>query len=365
MTHLVFLASLTLLYGCGKAEPREQDTTATPTTKPAPCGVGLDVPGSQVVGVVNGVSIPCSELFEFTKMTARSVEAEFREQVRGIHQQGLDELIDAKLLEAAAAEKKLSVQEYVATTLTIEPSTEAETKAFYDNAVAQGEPLPPYEQIVDELRTFINEQKQKSELGKFRFSLREKAALTINLPLLLPPKFDVNADGGVSKGAASARVTIVEFSDFECGFCAKAESTVHQVMADYGDQVRLVYRDFPLPGHADAPKAAEATHCAAKQAKYWQMHDLLFANQGALGIDALKGYAKTLELDPEKFAACLDSGETKPTVVASMEAAEKAGVTGTPAFFINGRMLSGAQSYERFKEIIDYELGNASKENTK
>ncbi len=338
--------------------------TAVPTTEPAPCGVGLDVTEAQVVGVVNGISIPCSELFEFTKMTALSVEAEFREQLRGIHQQGLDELIDVKLLEAAAANKKLSVQEFVATTLTIQPATEEEAKAFYENAIAQGEPLPPYEQISEELRTFLNEQKQKSELARFRNSLREKATLKTSLPLLLPPKFDVNADGGVSKGAKGAKVTIVEFSDFECGFCAKAESTVHRIMTDYGDQVRLVYRDFPLPGHADAPKAAEATHCAAKQEKYWEMHDVLFANQGALGIDALKGYAKTLELDQEEFVACLESGETKPTVVASMEAAEKVGVTGTPAFFINGRMLSGAQSYERFKEVIDYELGNTSKEET-
>lgn len=325
-----------------------------------PCGVGLDVAPDAVVATVDGKAIPCSELFALTSPMALASEAEFREGVRGMHRQGLDNLIDERLLQAAADAKGQSIGDFVAATLTIVPATPEEAKAFYDEAVAQGETLPPFEQITGELTGFLNERKQKTELGKFRDSLRAKASITTSLPVVVPPKFDVDATGP-SKGSDAAIVTIVEFSDYQCGFCGKVEPTVHKLLEEYGDKVKLVYRDYPLPNHTDAPKASEAAHCAGKQDKFWEMHDLLFQNQRSLGIDALKGYAGTLGLNSEEFVACLDSGEMKPIVVASLQEGEKVGVNGTPAFFVNGRLLSGAQPLERFKEVIDYELAQGAK----
>ena len=117
-----------------------------------------------------------------------------------------------------------------------------------------------------------------------------------------------------------------------------------------------MFKDFPLPNHAQAPKAAEAAHCAGEQGKYWEMHEKLFANQQALAIDQLKGHAKGLGLDSGKFDKCLDGGDKAKEVDASKKAGEELGVSGTPHFFINGRPLSGAQPFEEFKKIIDIEL---------
>ncbi|MFL5264542.1 MAG: DsbA family protein, partial [Anaeromyxobacteraceae bacterium] len=177
---------------------------------------------------------------------------------------------------------------------------------------------------------------------------------------LKAPRVQVAAEGP-SKGANAAPVTIVEFSDFQCPFCSKAEETVDKVMKTYDGKVKLVFRDYPLPFHPNAQKAAEAAHCAGAQDKYWEMHKVLFANQKALEPAALKGYAKELKLDQPKFDKCLDSGEMAKKVEANKEAGAKVGVSGTPAFFVNGVMLSGAQPFDEFKTLIDQELATVAK----
>jgi len=173
--------------------------------------------------------------------------------------------------------------------------------------------------------------------------------------LLNPPSTD---DDDV-KGDADAPVTIVEFSDFECPFCGKFfEETMPQLQSEYVDtgKVKMVFRDFPLGFHQNAQKASEASECAGDQGKYWEMHDLLFENNNALSIDDLKGYAVDLGLDPAEFDDCLDSGKHEQEVKDDMDAGKAAGVTGTPAFFINGEFLKGAQPFERFKAVIDAKL---------
>ena len=127
-------------------------------------------------------------------------------------------------------------------------------------------------------------------------------------------------------------------------------------MEQYAGKVKLVFRHFPLDFHDKAPKAAEASLCAADQKKFWEFHDVLFKNQDKLSIEDLKATATTLGLDATKFNECLDSGKMKKVVEDDTAAGKKVGVTGTPAFFINGTMLSGAQPIEAFKEVIDAEL---------
>ena len=179
--------------------------------------------------------------------------------------------------------------------------------------------------------------------------------IEILLPAYEPPKVAVEAVGP-SKGPESAKITIVEFSDFECPFCVRAEPTVKQLLEAYPGKIKLVYRDFPLPMHPHAPKAAEAAHCAGDQGKYWEMHEMLFANSQKLAVADLKGYAKDLKLDQAKFDKCLYSNEKAPVVEKNRKAGAEAGVSGTPAFFINGRSLSGAQPLDAFKKIVDEEL---------
>jgi protein-disulfide isomerase len=150
----------------------------------------------------------------------------------------------------------------------------------------------------------------------------------------------------------------VEFSDFECPYCGSAHDTVEQVMNSYAGKVRLVYRQFPLSFHPHAAKAAEASLCAADQGKFWEYHDVLFKNQKKLEPTELKAHASEVGLDGQKFGQCLDSGDKKKAVDADQQAGLAAGVGGTPAFFINGIFLNGAQPIDEFKKVIDAELAS-------
>ncbi len=158
------------------------------------------------------------------------------------------------------------------------------------------------------------------------------------------------------RGSKTGPIEIVEFSDFQCPFCGRVTPVLKQVMDAYGDRVHLVFKDFPLPNHPDAPKAAEAAHCAGEQHQYWEMHDALFANQQALKVESLKQYAVKLGLDATTFNECLDSGRHGAAIRAATAEGQRIGITSTPSLFINGRMIVGAQPFEAFKAVIDEEL---------
>ncbi len=154
---------------------------------------------------------------------------------------------------------------------------------------------------------------------------------------------------------------IIEFSDYQCPFCRKfREETLDKILETYEGKVRFVYRDFPLENiHPYAFKAAEAANCAGEQGKYFEYHDLLYEKQSdwsARGEEAFVEYAQQLSLDVESFETCLASGKYEEEVRKDLQDGINAGVTGTPAFFINGIPLSGAQPFEVFKVIIDSEL---------
>jgi protein-disulfide isomerase len=167
---------------------------------------------------------------------------------------------------------------------------------------------------------------------------------------------EVAADGRPARGPENAPVTIIEFSDFECPYCLRAHPTVQQVLSTYGDRVRFVYRHYPLPNHPNARPAAEASACAHEQGKFWPYHDRLFSSAGKLSAADLKQHAVELGLDAAQFNACVDGRKYRADVDADMQVAEKAGVSGTPAFFINGRVLGGAQPFEAFQRVIEDEL---------
>jgi len=169
-------------------------------------------------------------------------------------------------------------------------------------------------------------------------------------------KFDVHVGDAPVKGPASAPVTLVAWSDFQCPFCSRAVPTVRQVEEAYKGKVRIAFKQFPLPFHDKAHLAAEAALAANEQGKFWQMHDKLFANQQALDRPSLEKYAQELGLDMAKFKAALDSGKFKDKVDAEDKEGAAFGVTGTPTFFINGTRLVGAQPFESFKAAIDKEL---------
>jgi len=168
---------------------------------------------------------------------------------------------------------------------------------------------------------------------------------------------DVSAEDDPSLGDENAPVTIVEFSDYQCPYCGKFEQeTLPELKSKYIDTglVRIVFRDFPLASiHQYAQKASEATECADEQGKFWEYHDMLFNNQDALAVNDLKKYAADLNLNAQQFDSCLDSGKYGDEVKKDMQDGIDYGVTGTPAFFVNGRLLEGAQPLSAFEGLIN------------
>lgn len=156
------------------------------------------------------------------------------------------------------------------------------------------------------------------------------------------------------RGDFNAPITLVEFSDFECPFCERHYPTLNQIISNYKGKVRLVYKHFPLSFHPSAQKAAESSECASEQGKFWEYHDKIFTNQpSGLSLDKFKQWAVELKLNAKKFNDCLDSGKYAAKVQADSQEGAQKGVSGTPATFVNGQLVSGAVSYEQFKQIID------------
>jgi len=327
----------------------------SPSTTQAKAAPAAD-PNAPVAKIGTEV-ISAKELEDFAKGDLKKLESQFQEQLYQTKRQALDTIIMKRLVEAKAKAAGKSPEEFVQAEVMsrIPPTTDAEVQQVYDAAKAQGRDLPPIAQVKDTIVRYVQQQKAQAAAQAYYDKLKADAKVEILLPPYRAPRQQVEAKGP-SRGPAAAPVTIVEFSDFECPYCSRAEETVSEVMRVYGDKIRLVYRDLPLPNHKNAPKAAEAAHCAGEQGKYWEMHAKLFANQRALEVPALKGYAKDLKLDQAKFDKCLDSGATAAIVEENRRVGNEAGVNGTPAFFVNGILISGAQPFDAFKEVIDVEL---------
>jgi protein-disulfide isomerase len=309
------------------------------------------------VARVGGQAITAGDLDDAVKKDLKQLEQQYQERVYEIRRQALDSMIKKRLVEAKAKAAGTTPEELVQKEVVgkIPEPSDAEVQALYERAKAGGQQLPPLDQVKPDISRFIKQQKAQGALAEYYDNLKKDAKVEMLLPPYEAPKVEVAADGP-AKGPQGAPVTIVEFSDFQCPYCVRAEQTVKDLLAAYPEKIRLVYRDFPLPFHQDAQKAAEASHCAQDQGKYWEMHDKLFASQAKLAVSDLKGYARELGLDGAQFDKCLESGEKAKVVDAHRKAGDDAGVSGTPAFFINGRPLSGAQPLEAFKPIVDQEL---------
>jgi protein-disulfide isomerase len=331
----IALVALALAVACQQPQPMQAKTPE------AAAGADASAP----VAKWNSGSVTSAELDAAT----------FEQRKQALEQMIVKKLVEQKAKAEGIAPEALFKREVADK---VKPPTDAELKAFYDEQ-SKRQQLPPFEQIKEQIVQYLSKNGQGDAQRAFVDRLKAEAKVET---FLKAPRVQVAADGP-SKGASGAPVTIVEFSDFQCPFCSKAEETVDKVMAAYKDKVKLVFRDYPLPFHAQAQKAAEAAHCAGDQGKdkYWEMHKVLFANQKALEPAALKGYAKELKLDQGKFDKCLDSGEMAKKVEENRKAGEKVGVSGTPAFFVNGVMLSGAQPFDEFKTLIDQELATVAK----
>lgn len=277
------------------------------------------------------------------------------QQMYEARRRALSSLIDEKLLAEQAANLGISVDSLIAreVTASVPAVTDEDVSQFFaQNEARMGG------QSLDTLRDQIHEYLEGQNARQARFAyvagLREATSVDI---LLQPPRVQIETSADESsRGPVDAPILIVEYSDFECPYCMRAQPALQQVLETYGDKVRLVFRDFPLRIHDNAHLAAQASRCAGDQGKFWEYHDVLFDNIRALRSDDLQRYAADLSLDEAAFSDCLQSGRHAEAVNNDLQSGQRYGVSGTPAFFINGRLLSGAQPFANFQQIIDEEL---------
>jgi protein-disulfide isomerase len=231
---------------------------------------------------------------------------------------------------------------------------EPEIREMYERLKGRIPAGKTFDDVKSELTRILQKDLQSKKAKVLFAQLKKEANFTL---LLKPaPRSRVIVDEtGPTRGDPKAKITIVEFADFQCSYCAQSVRTVENILKTYEGRVKLVFKHFPLSFHEKAPKAAEAAACADEQGKFWAMHDSLFDTLD-LDIDALKGQAATIGLDAKKFDACLDSGRLAAVVKRDQLAGQKAGVNGTPAFYINGIGLSGAKPEEDFVRVIEEEL---------
>jgi protein-disulfide isomerase len=317
----------------------------------------------EIVARVGDQSIDRATLMEEAKAALAEVEStriKCEQDAERNEHEALENAVDRvvkKRLFAMEAQKRGLTEDALRAELKTKTAevTDAEVDAFYEANKARIR--EPKEQIIPRIRDYLAQQKLQQTESDFFAEAEKNFAVSV---LLEPLRVEVAATGS-GRGPASAPVTIVEFSDFQCPYCKRVLPTLEQVQAKYGDQVRLVYRHYPLSSHAEAQKAAEAANCAGDQGKFWEMHDLLFEEQQKLAVADLKDKATRLGLDAAKFGECLDSNRHAAAVAADIRDATAAGVDGTPAFFINGRFLSGAQPLENIVAIIDDEIKRANR----
>jgi protein-disulfide isomerase len=269
----------------------------------------------------------------------------------------IEEIVANRLLDAEAKTRGIDrptlVEREIASKAPV--PTEAEIAAWYqaNPARVNGATL---DQVRAPIKNLLIEQRMDAARATLVESLKAKTDVSI---LLDPPRFEVTDGGRPARGSKSAPIELIEFSDFQCPFCQRANPTVEQVLETYGDRIKFVYRHFPLPNHPAARPAAEAAACAQAQGKFWEYHDRLFANPTKLADPDLKAHAAAIGLDTGTFNTCFDNHQQKPGVDKDIADAEAVGVTGTPAFFVNGRSIEGAQPFDAFKRVIDEELARS------
>jgi protein-disulfide isomerase len=302
----------------------------------ASAGLGKDEP---VAARVGDEVITVAELDESIKV-----------QLYDLRSKALKSQLSQRALEAEAKKRNLTVEAMLNEEFQkLPPVDDAAVKDFYEKNKdrARGAPL---EAVAPQIKSLLEGEAKRQAVD----AIIAKTETTI---VLERPRVQVGTTGP-ARGPADARVTIVEFSDFQCPFCARAKPVLDEVEKRHPKDVRIVYRHLPLDSiHPRARPSAEASACAAESNKFWEYHDRLFANNKALSDADLRKYASEVGLDAAAFDECLKSGRQKAAVDADVQEAQRLGITGTPAFVVNGILMSGYKSADEFDALIREELG--------
>lgn len=283
-------------------------------------------------------------------------------QIYDIKRGAVEQIIDDLLLEREAKKKGKTAK---ALKKEISDSagkaTESEAKVIYEMNKKRYKGKT-FEELKSRLIGQLNKQKKQMKLYEYIKNLRAKAKIKINLER---PRAKVSIDDDPGQGNKKAPIVLIEFSDFQCPFCKRVRPSIARLMKDYKGKIYYVFRDYPLSFHGLAKDGANAANCANEQGKYWEYNAKLWDDQQTIFskklskeefYGKLKQIAKDLSLKTSKFNSCLESKKYFKEIEKDLQDGMAAGVTGTPAYFINGLFLSGAQPYEAFKTIVDEEL---------
>jgi protein-disulfide isomerase len=321
--------------------------------KAKPNIVVKDPPRPGVVAKINGEDITEEQLIGDDKLDF----FDLKKREYDLKMERLNKLMEEKFIGAEAKKAGMSTQDYINKKISggdIKISDKDYKKFVADKHIPEAQ---INDQVKERIYSYLKEMK-KQELVQAYI-----AKATKNNPVevyFAKPKMQVNVDPGNAPmwGDKDAKVTVVEFSDFQCPFCSRAAETVTELKKKYKGKIKLYFKMFPLPMHKDARPAAEAGLCVNDQGtdKFWKFHDIAFKSQDKLDAADLSKYAKEAGADQKKFDECVASGKFKDAVAQDMAYGEKVGVRSTPTFFINGQLVSGAVPIENFSEIIDDEL---------
>ena len=324
----------------------------------APGAQSTAAPGeSDVAAQIGDRPITVRELDDRWQQTEPGSHAQAIQQIYDGRKQALDAIVAEMLIAEASTAENIDPGAFTNAGIArlAMPVTDGQILAFFqaNQAEMQGRGMDVMRPLI---RQYLDEQGRVAAFEMLVAELRAEGPpfrLVLDAPR---QQIDLSPDDP-AQGSTSAPVTLVEYSDFQCPFCAQVMPTLKRVQQTYGDEVRVVWKNFPLTAiHPQAFGAAQAGRCAQEQGKFWELHDRLFANQQTLQPGALKTHAAAVGLDAGIFDECLDSGKHAGAVQAQMDAATALGVISTPTVFINGRLVSGAQPYEAFAKIVDEEL---------
>jgi protein-disulfide isomerase len=294
-----------------------------------------------------------AEVEELAGDNLAAMDFQYRSRRHQMVDTALKNVVRDRLLEAEAKSRGVSKDDLIKDETGQLEVTQDEVARWYQQNKGRvgGRPL---EQLSSQIQQFLLQEKRQKVVEGLTTRLEKENDVVYRLA---PLRADISAEGSPAKGSADAPVTVVEFSDFECGFCGRMVKTLDDIKNNFGDEVRIVFRQFPLDMHANARKAAEAALCANDQGKFWPMHDMLFKEQSQLSVVNLKDKASRLGLDRESFDGCLDSGRYAEKVQEDLRAGAAVGVTGTPALFVNGIPVpGGAVPYDVISDAIVEEL---------
>jgi protein-disulfide isomerase len=317
-------------------------------------GSALAEPVNPVLGSINGDPITQDQVEASAAVALRSIDLEYARKRHEALEMALGQYMAEQLLDLAAKEQG-TTREKLLEGLSEVTVTDADIDGFYEDNKARIQGTK--EQLKEKIREYLAQQQMQGVYSAYVDGLQKR----YKAETLLQP-FRAQVDPiGPSLGPDNAPVTLVEFSDFQCPYCVRIYPVLQDLVKSYKDKVRLVYRQFPLNIHDRARVASEASLCADEQNRFWEMHNSFFINQSSVSKDGARRVAQGLDLDMKAYDECMESGRSSARVDRDLVDGQILGVTGTPATFVNGRMVSGAVSAEQLKSMIDDELARLGK----